>query len=413
MPDENIPQLIDPAGSPNQPSDEINLLYYLEVVLKRKKMIAKIAATAFVLSIAYSLLLPNIYSATAKIIPPQQNSGLMGMMIGGGGAASLASNILGTGTTADQYAGMLDSVQIKKSIVKRFNLMEVYDKDKFLDIFKELDKMVDITVGKKDGIISISVEDEDPERAANIANTFVEELEKLDAKLDMSGGGQDKLFYENRLAKAKVDLAKAEDTLKNFQSKNKALDVPAQAQATIAGVAQLMAQLAVQEAQLATLRSRFTDTAQEVMDQKATIANIRGQIARLEGNDKGGSIPSVGSVPALGQEFMRLMREFKIQETLVELLTKQSEIAKLTESKNYSTIQIVQSAEVPDKKIKPKRSLIVLVATFVAFFFAVFFTFVLEYVERMPESDRVQWREVMEYIPESGRSLFARFISKR
>lgn len=141
----------------------------------------------------------------------------------------------------------------------------------------------------------------------------MEELSKLTVKLNIIGAGQNRGYLEDRLAKGKVDLARAEESLKTFQSRNKAIDVPSQAQAAILGVAQLKAQLAVQEVQLAAMRSRFTDTTQDVIDMKATIANIRAQIAQVEGKDRGSSIPSMGSIPELGQEYVRLMREFKVQ----------------------------------------------------------------------------------------------------
>jgi len=385
------------TNNSDAPEDQIDLLDYLEVILKRKKLIGLITAAAIVISIVYSLLLPKIYSSTARILPPQQDSGLMGLMLGqaGGGMANLAGDILGKGTPADQYVGMLKSEAIKDAIIDRFKLMDVYDEEYRLDTYEKLDKMAEIGVGKKDGIISITVEDEDPKRAAAMANAFVDELGRLTAGISMTGSGQNRAFYEERLAGAKVELVKAEDAMKAFQSKNKALDVTQQARASIEGVALLRAQLAAQEVQLASFRSYLTDSSREVTFQKASIADIRKQIASLEGKGAASSIPSLGTVPSLGQEFLRLMRNFKIQETLVEILTKQYEMTKLNEVKDVSGLQVIQKARVPDKKIRPKRSLIVLGSTFAAFFSAVFLSFVLEYAQRMPEEERARWRRAL------------------
>jgi uncharacterized protein involved in exopolysaccharide biosynthesis len=378
----------------DQSSDEIDILDYLEVILKRKKLIAKITAVAFVLSIIVSLLLPKIYSATARILPPQQDQGLMGLMMGqlGGGMANIAGDILGKGSPADQYVGILKSEAIKDAIIDRFRLMEVYDRKYRLDTYEQLDKAADISVGKKDGIITVSVEDKDPKRAAAMANAFVEELGKLTARINMSGSGQNRAFYEDRLARAKVELAKAEDAMKAFQTRNKALDVDDQAKASIEGVALLRGQLAAQEVQLTSYRSYLTDNSREVVALKASIAGIRRQIASLEGKGKASAIPSLGTVPSLGEEYLRLMRNFKIQETLVELLTKQYEMTRLKESNDVSGVQVIQQARVPDKKIRPKRSLIVLGSTFAALFFAVFYSFVLEYVDRLSEEEKSRWR---------------------
>jgi len=348
------------------------------------------------LSIVISLLLPKIYSSTARIIPPQQDQGLMAAMKGQmGGLAGLAGGMLGSGTTGDLYVGMLKSEAVKDVIIDKFKLMDVYEQDYRLDTYEALDDAAAIEIGRKDGIISITVEDKDPARAAEMANAFVGELEKLSVALNITGAGQNRKFLEQRLVKAKLDLARAEDNLKAYQAKNKALDITEQAKVTIGGVAQLRAQLAVQEVQLASLRSYLTDENDEIKTVKASIANLKAQIASLESTSKGSSIPSVGSVPALGQEYLRLMRELKIQETIIEFVTKQYEMAKFNEAKDVSGVQVLQKATVPDKKTKPKRTLLVLGITFATFMFAVFLAFVLENVKWMSHEDRERWRALL------------------
>ena len=320
---------------------------------------------------------------------------MVGMMNAlSGGMASLAGDLLGKGTTADLYVGILNSRTVKDTIIDRFKLMEVYEQKYRLDTYKVLEAKAAIAAGKKDGIISITVEDKDPKLATDLANAFVEELGKLTVKLSIAGAGQNRGYLEERLAKAKIDLDRTEEMLKIFQSKNNALDVPEQAKAAILGVAQLKAQLVVQEVQLAGMRSRFTDTTQEVKDLKASITNLRSQIAKVEGNERGSSIPAMGSVPELGQKYVRLMREFKVQESIFEVLTKQHEMAKMSEAKDVVGMQIIQKATTPDKKVKPKRSMIVLATTFAAGFGAVLCAFVCEAGERIPAEDRERWRRI-------------------
>lgn len=401
---EHLTSNLEPAVSPRtlnvEPGsveEEIDFLDYLEIILRRKKMIIMVTITAFVLSIVLALVLPKIYSATARILPPQQDQGLMAMMMsgaGGGGLASLAGGILGTGTPADQYASILQSERIKGVIIDRFKLMEEYKADYRLDMYAKMEKIVEISAGKKDGIITITVEDEEPKKAADIANAYIDELGKLVAQMSISAAGGNRGFLEGRLVRARVDLARAEDAMKAFQSKNKAISVPDQAKASIEGVALLKAQLAVQEAQLSALRSQFTDSTQEVQTIRATVRNLNSQIAKLEGTSDGGAIPSVGSVPALVQEQVRLLREYKTQEMIVELLTKQYELAKLTEAKDINSIQVIQRAEVPDKKIKPKRRNLVLGITFVAFIFSVVYVVVLSYIAMMPSNERQRWQRI-------------------
>jgi len=377
--------------------DTINLLDYLEAIAKHKRMIICTALAAFFISIIYSLLLPNIYNSTAKILPPQQDQALMTMMMGqtGSSMASLAGDLLGKGSPADIYVSILNSDVISDAIIDRFKLIKVFGKKYRIDTYKELDNKVDITAGKKDGIISITVEDKDPRLATNIANAYVEELARLTVDLNVSGASQNKSYLEERLIKAKVDLIKAEDSLKFFQSKNKAVDITEQAKGTIKGVADLEGQLAVEEIKFSGLKRVFTDASQEVKNQQAVVANLKRQISKFEGIRSGDSIPGVGSVPELEQQYLRLMREFKIQETLVELLTKQYEMAKLTEAKDISSIQVLQKARVPDKKTRPKRTVIVLTSTFASGFIAILYAFIIEASSQMSEEDRLRLKQII------------------
>lgn len=374
--------------------DSINILESLRIIASYRKMIIGATCAVGLLSLIYSLTLPNIYSATAKILPTQQNQNVMSTIMGQMGAlANFAGGMLGSGSNSDLYVEMLKSDDIIDAIVTRFKLTEVYKKKLRQDAYKELMKNVSIRTGKE-GVVSITVDDKDPQRAADLANALVEELDKLSAKVNMAQAGQSRAFLENRLAKAKQDLAEAEDKLKDFQLKNKALNVPDQAKVTIEGVSQLMAQQASLEVQLATLQRQFTDSSQEVKNVKASITNIKKQIAQLEGGT-GGSIPSIGFLPTLGQEYVRRMRDFKSQEAIVGLLVNQHEMAKLSEANNISSIQVVQHARVPERKSKPKRSQIVAVVVFATFSLSIIASFVLAGFKRLPEEEQGQWCAVL------------------
>lgn len=386
----------DPAPGP----DEINLLDLLLVLAKHRKMIVGVPFIVAVVTAIITLFMPNIYTAKTMILPGDEDKGMMGaMMAQMGGLANLAGGALGGPTKTDLYVTMLKSETVKDPIIDRFRLMQVYEAKFRTDAYETLDAKVTISAGKKDGVLSISVDDKDPKRAAAMANAYVDELGTLAAGLSMTGAGKNRSFLEGRLVAAKANLAQAEEALKVFQSKYKAVSVTDQAKASIEGVAQLRAQLAVQEVQLATLQRQFTDNSQEVKSARSTISNIRGQIARLEGAGDNSSIPSVGSVPKLGQEYVRLMREFKIQETLVELLTKQYEMNKLTEAKNVSPFQLLQKAKVPERKSKPKRALIVIMSTFVSGFLMVLVAFLREFGANMNDEDRKRFHELKGMLP--------------
>ncbi|GAW65833.1 lipopolysaccharide biosynthesis protein [Geoanaerobacter pelophilus] len=302
------------------------------------------------------------------IVPSPDDKGMMGaMMAQMGGLAGMAGLAGGGPNNADLYQTMLYTETVQDPIINRFKLMTVYGVKFRAEAYKALFENTDISIGKKDGVITIAVDDIDPKRAADIANAYVDELGHLTTNLSMSGASKNRAFLEERLVSAKADLARAEDAMKNFQSKYKAVSIMDQAKASIEAVALLRGQLAAQEVQLGMLQRQFTENSQEVKMAKTSIANIRTQIADFEGSGGSSSIPSVGSVPELGKEYVRLLREFKIQETLVELLTKQYEMVKLDELKDVSSFQVIQSARPPEKKSSPQRGKLVVISSCAVF----------------------------------------------
>jgi uncharacterized protein involved in exopolysaccharide biosynthesis len=321
------------------------------------------------------------------------------MMSQMGGLASLAAGIGGVATKADLYVTLLKSDELKDRVVDRFKLMERQKVRYRAEAYAFLDGSTDISIGKKDGVISIEVSNEDPKLAAAIANYDVDELGRFTTRFNMSGASTNRVFLEGRLTKANADLAVAEDKLKSFQSKYKAVSVTDQAKATLEEVAQLRGQLVAQEVQLATLQQQFTAQSREVKSAQAAIAKLRSQIAKREGSSSEGSLLSVGAMPQMGQEYVRLMRELKIQETLVELLTKQYEVVKLNESKDVAPFQVLQQAKVPELKSKPRRSLIVIMAALATLLLMFPIAFVRDFFDNLDEEEKQRWTALKRLLP--------------
>ncbi len=379
--------------------DEINLLDYLLVLARNWRMIALVCIATFILSCGATLLMPNIYTSTARILPPTESKGGLSSMLGGMSDLAALAGVSVGGSSGELYVGMLKSRTVSDAIIDEFNLMEVYEQEYRVKTHAALDEHVTISLGKDDGIVSISVEDEDPERAASIANTYVEELKKLNVSLNLSSAGRERLFLENRLKMVKADLLAAEENLKDFQEKNRAISIDDQATAIIEAISQLKGELASREVELGVLLSYQTEQNPQVKSLREGVAQLKEQIRKLERSPAGKKITddifiATSDVPELGIQYARVLRDFKVQETLFELLTKQYEIAKINEAKDTSTIQVLDEGAVPDRKSKPKRSLIVLLATFVVGFMAVLFAFVREYSQKMPDEDRGRWEEI-------------------
>lgn len=374
---------------------EINLLDLLQVVVKRKMLIIKLCVAAGILSIAYSLTLPNIYSATAKVLPPQKETGggglsaILGQM---GGLAGMAG-ISGIGGSGELFLSILKSRSVADGVIEKLDL-KTYFKVKNPDAARAvLTGAVKSQLGK-DGIITVTAESKDPKQAAALANAMVDELGKRTVQLNLTKVGVERSFLEKRIEMVKNDLKKAEDDLRLFSEQNKTIKVESQATATISEVAKLKADIASREVQLAGLRSYQTEESPEVKTLKSSIAKLQSQMQAGEGSGGGGLIPAVGKVPSLGLEYARRLREVKIQEAIFEQLAKQYEAAKLMEAKDSSSLQVLDEAVVPARKSKPERSLIVILSTVTAFFLGVFGAFLLEYAEKMSPEDRTRWEEI-------------------
>jgi len=374
----------------------VTLVDFVEIIVRRSRMIVAITLTAAVATAVYSLLLPNIYSAKAKVLPSQQAGNPSGAIMQGA-LSALGADIATESRNSKLYAEILKTENLRDFVIDRFKLMEAYKKQYRQDLYKLLDNIVSIQTGKE-GIITITVDDKNPQRAADLANAFVEELQKLTVDLNIKGAGSNRAYLEERIVKNKADLENSENALKEFQLKHKALNVSQQAEITIKEIADLNAQLTVQEMQLANLKRTLTDSTQEVKNIKASIAGLKSKIAKFEGGSGGGTVPLLGSVPELGQKHLHLMRKFKTDEAMHELLVNQYEMAKLTEANNVSIIQVIQEAHVPDRKSKPQRALKVLMTTVSAFFFSIMFVFTLDFIDRMQEADKKRYRDLKKYL---------------
>lgn len=379
--------------------DEINLLDLLLVLARNWKMLVGTCAATFILACLYTLTLPNIFTATARILPPHQEKGGLGGMLGGMGDLAALAGVNVGGSSGDLYVGMLKSRTIADAVIDQFDLMMVYDKNYRSEMYTQLNGLVRVSLGKADGIITLSVDDEDPQRAAALANAFVEELKKLNVRLNLSTAGRERQFLEERLAVVGRDLAQAEDNLKRFQEEHKAIKLDEQAKSLIEAISRLKGELASKEVELGVLRSYQTEQNPQVRALRESISQIREQIRRLEQSPGGQQVTEdiffvTSEVPELGLQFARLMRDYKVQETLFELLTKQYEVAKISEAKNTSTLQVLDDAFAPDRKSKPKRALMVLVATFAAGFLAMLVAFVREFGRNMNDEDRQRWEQI-------------------
>ena len=388
---------------PEDIEDEINLTDLVLVLLKWKRMIVLIVFATIIISAIYSLLIPKTYTATALILPPQKGeSGLSGILSQGGAFESLGLSLLGTKSSTDVFVGILESRTVADILIKKFDLHQVY-KQKNVDVlYKTLAAGTKIQVSRKSQIVSVSVQERDPIRAAEMANAYVDALDQVNRNVNSSEGHRKRVFLEDRVEKVKKDLVVAETALKEFQQKYKLIAIDEQAKAAIEGAARLKGEIIVAQTELEVLKQFGTERQNEAIMLKSKIAELEHHLSRIGQGDTENSEGSenkafrkvnpdfyipFSELPELGMQLARLTREAKVQAKVFELITSQYELAKIEEAKDMNTIQVLDKAVPPEWKSKPKRAQIVILSAVVAFFIAIFLAFFLEYVGRLRKND--------------------------
>ncbi|MCG3110393.1 MAG: Wzz/FepE/Etk N-terminal domain-containing protein [Candidatus Manganitrophus sp. SB1] len=370
--------------------ETIDILHCWRLLIKRKKLILWIVAGAFFTSIAISFFLPKIYASTTTLLPPQQEStiGMPGMAASqlGSNLGGLAGSFLGSKSPADVWMAILKSRTVRDAIVARFELASVFKTQSEENAIDVLNGMVRITKSKED-LLSISVEDEDPKRAAALANAFVEELDKVNKRVVMTSGGRMRAFIEKRLSEQKIELVKIEEEVKAFQEKNGAVKLDDQSKAVIDVMGRVKGQLMAKEVELQTLLSFATPNNPQSELLRSQVEELQGSLRELEEGKKSGTLSKsifipTAKIPDLALQYARLLRDAKIQETLFGLLTQQYEMSRIQEAKDSPTVQVLDVAKVSGVRIKPKRKQIVLLSIFSAAFIAVFLVFFMEFLER-------------------------------
>jgi uncharacterized protein involved in exopolysaccharide biosynthesis len=367
---------------PFRDDPDISLLDYLILLLEHKRFIGAFVASAALLSLLVAFVLPPQYEARIVLLPPAQNSsvgsallGQLGNMGALGSLASLASGSLGIKNPADMYVSLLKSRTVEDAMIHRFNLQQEYREKKLSDARKALERRTTVTAGAKDGLIRLSIEDRNPQRAAELANGYLEEFRNLSASLAITEAARRRLFFEQQLKQTKDNLTAAENAMTKTQQSTGVLEIDSQARAMIESAAVLRAQVAAKQVQIEGMRAYAAEDNPDLILAKQELGALQAQLNRIAGSqrDAGSDINlSKGRVTEAGMEYLRRYRELKYQETVYELLAKEFEIAKLDEAREGSIVQVVDTAIPPDRKSSPHRLLIVLASTFVAFVVAAF-----------------------------------------
>jgi capsule polysaccharide export protein KpsE/RkpR len=382
--EEPVAPIVEPALENADAERNEKTLAYLRLFWERRSLLLRAAILALVVNTIVAFLIPARYESTARLMPPdtQNASGFAAAaaaLSGGsaGGLSSLAGEYLGLKSTSDVFVGILGSRTVQDKLIEQFGLKKLYWDRRMEDARKDLAERTSVSIDRKSQIVTISVSDKSPQRAAAMAGAYVAELNRLVAELSTSSARRERIFLEGRLQAVGQDLETAEKEFSQFASKNTAIDIKEQGKAMVGAAAELQGQMIAAQSQLEGLRQIYSDSNVRVRAVRARIAELERQLEKIGGKGESSSIlpsqgidssmyPSIRKLPLLGVEYADLYRRTRVQEAVFETLTKEYEMAKVQEAKEIPTVRVLDAPDVPEKKSFPSRMFIIVFWTSLA-----------------------------------------------
>jgi len=351
----------------------------LSLMWEHRPALTRVGLWALVLSTAVALLIPDQYESSVRIMPPDSTNNVgavLGALTGKGSSnselAMMAGSLLGMKSSGALYVNLFRSRSVQDRVIDEVNLQKVYSMRYKQDARKKLDGRTEVNEDRKSGIITLVAEDHDPKRARDIAQAYVDELNRVVAQVSTSSARRERMFIEQRLVSVKSDLEDAEQKFSAFASKNTTLDIKEQTKAMVESAAVLQGQLIAAESEMQGLLQIYADNNVRVRALRARIGELRRALTNIHGSDASIASdsspsdelsPSIRRLPLLGVEWTDLYRRLKLQETVYELLNQQYELARIQEAKEIPTVNVVDPANVPEKKSFPPRLWIIILLT--------------------------------------------------
>ncbi len=363
--------------------DEISLLDLAIALGEEKKTLFAIPAITTTLAIVVSLLMTPIFTAKTVMMPPQQQqSGAASALASLGALAGLAGGAAGVKSPDEMYIAFMQTESLQKAVIQKLGLQERYEKKTIFETREALKNVVKIAADKKAGLITIEADDKDPEFAAKLANAYVDELRNMMGRLAVTDAQQRRVFYEQAIAKTQAELAEAEASFRTAKETSGIQVTAVIAETSVRAGAEMRGQIAAKEVQLAAMSNFATPQNPDVQRLAGELAALRSQLKKLE-QGSGGSEKS----SPLQQLAVKSYRDIKAREAMMGVLVAQYESARVDEAKEGPLIQQVDVAVAPERKSKPKRAIIVLVAAFAGLFLGVLVAFVRRAIRKAAESD--------------------------
>ena len=330
----------------------IDLRGMLRAVGRQWRFIAGTALGAGLLTLAITFVLPKWYTATAVILPPEESDLLSNMSL----AQKALSKFPAFGilddyfTPADVFKAVLNSRTVQEELVRRFELQKVYRRKSLEKTLKALSQNTRIKLNP-DGTLKVSVDDKDPQRAAALANGYLEALDRFNVEKRNTTAHRTRVFLQTRLAETDSMLRVSEGALRRYQEQHRTVAPPTAGSADAQAAADIMSRKLMLQVRLGVLRSYLSDETDQV-------TQVREELAQLEHR--------LSSIPELQGDLLRLIRDTKVFEQLYLLLTAELEQARIRETMNTPTVQLLDRAVPPERHSRPKKGVLTAVAALLA-----------------------------------------------
>ncbi|MCH7973378.1 MAG: hypothetical protein IH949_05750 [Bacteroidetes bacterium] len=349
---------------------------YIYVLYKWRKLLFINMFLIIAGATVYSFLITEQFKATSIVMVSSEDSfGLSGLSsLISGGSGSLGAKLFGKkGTSEDLIFGILNSKSLLTNAIHRFNMMEYYGIDD-LNIDKAIKSFTSDLIFElnENGLIEISVINENPFKSAEISNYFVRIADSLNIELNVKQARNNRMFIEKRYYKNLSDLRLAEDSMYNFQKEFGIFAVPEQLEASVKAAAEIEAQLIQQELMVDLLKQQYGENSPRYIGMRKQLAILENKVYELKKASKLSYSSNVlfpfSEIPGLTLNYYRIFREIEIQTKVMEFVLPMYEQAKVEEQKSIPTLIVVDPAVPPTLKYSPKKAFIILLCFFLGLF---------------------------------------------
>lgn len=356
-----------------------SLIDYYKIFWKNKKRILLVTLIAGLLSfgVAFFVLKP-VYLSTGTVKASTKSGGLSSLLaVGGLGDLGGFEELTGGGSSQELalYENIIKSRRCLEEVIMKYNLNSTYEYKFNDDLVKFIrEELIEVTKDSKASTMVIGFYDENPEKAKEITEFLIFQLNKINSELNIENAKNNKEFIEARFNATKEELRKAEDSLKNFQNiYGVAPDIVVKS--AVQTEVQLEAQIKSEEVKLDILKKILSQGQPELKQQEEKIIALNKQLFEMRNNTERSGILNLKGAPDVVINFIRLQRDVEIYNKILAFLVPVYENAKIEEKKETTTVLVLDQPFVPQKKAKPKRATIILACMAIAFSLGCFYYF--------------------------------------